>query len=28
METFAQQAQELSRLVAQSAQKANPSTNF
>lgn len=28
METFAQQAQELSRLVAQSAQKANPSSNF
>jgi phasin len=28
METFAQQAQELSRLVAQSAQKANPSSHF
>ena len=28
METFAQQAQELSRLVAQSAQKANPTTHY
>ncbi len=28
METFAQQAQELSRLLAQSAQKANPSSHF
>ena len=28
METFAQQAQELSRLLAQSAQKANPSAQY
>jgi phasin len=28
METFAQQAQELSRLLAQSAQKANPGTHY
>ncbi|MBI4723682.1 MAG: phasin [Rhodomicrobium sp.] len=28
METFAHQAQELSRLLAQSAQKANPSSHF
>lgn len=28
METFAQQAQELSRLLAQSAQKASPSSHF
>ncbi|MGO9547489.1 MAG: phasin [Rhodomicrobium sp.] len=28
METFAQQAQELSRLLAQSAQKANPGTQY
>jgi len=28
METFAQQAQELSRLLAQSAQKANPGSQF
>lgn len=28
METYAQQAQELSRLMAQSAQKANPSTHY
>jgi phasin len=28
METFAHQAQELSRLVAQSAQKATPTSNF
>src|SRR6516162_5413680 len=28
METFAQQAQELSRLLAQAAQKANPSSHF
>jgi len=28
METFAHQAQELTRLVAQSAQKANPSSHF
>lgn len=28
METFAQQAQDMSRLVAQSAQKANPSTQY
>jgi phasin len=28
METFAQQAQELTKLLAQSAQKANPTTQF
>jgi phasin len=28
METFAQQAQDLSRLLAQSAQKANPATHY
>jgi phasin len=28
METFAQQAQDLSRLIAQSAQRANPSNHF